>query len=76
MPAECGDNAPLNRRPWVRPVHKAETVKVRGPILPLCAVTPINLRRESWTLIPSFVTCDKCLALMAAAGDLAKQEGE
>jgi len=57
-------------------VHKSHLINKRGGVSPLCATTPraINLKKDSWTLTDSAVTCAKCLEAMGVAD--AKAEAE
>lgn len=58
----------MNRVPAelrLKPVHMVGTVDVvRNIVTPLCgeSPTPISLRYEVWTRVPSLVTCERCLA--------------
>lgn len=47
-------------------IHHAAKVNPKGGVAALCFKTPhpIDLRRASWTLRRSAVTCPKCLKLM------------
>jgi len=50
----------------IKPYHFAGKIRADGAVSPLCAKTPraLNLRRESWTLIKSAVTCKRCIAAL------------
>lgn len=49
--------------------HKAAFVDANGNVSPACAASPraINLKKESWVLEWSRVTCPKCLKKKPAA---------
>jgi len=54
--------------PPMRVRHRGALVNSGGGVSALCFKTPraIDMKRASWTLIDSGVTCLKCLALIAA----------
>ncbi len=47
-----------------RIVHLGKLFNAEGQVSPLCASTPraLNLKHESWTVQPQYVTCFRCLA--------------
>jgi hypothetical protein len=48
-------------------VHIASRISPTGKVSPQCAKAPrpLNLARESWTLIPDLVTYKKCRGTLA-----------
>lgn len=44
-------------------VHLAKLISETGAVSPLCARRPraLNLSKESWTIVNSGVTCERCI---------------
>lgn len=60
--------------------HMAKLIGQNGEVSPLCAVwpKPIDMRKATWTIDPSAVTCRRCRAALSkqARDKTARAEGE
>jgi len=57
--------------PPTRIYHRADKINGNGSVSALCFKTPraIDMTRESWAISHRFVSCPKCLALIAGADE-------
>lgn len=60
----------MKRDPFTKLYHMADKMTADGRVSALCFARPraIDLRRASWTIVPTQVNCSACLKVMAAQG--------